>query len=72
MRSTETARSDERIPIQTRDSAVRPREAAPSRDEIARLFEALLTMEMTYGQTLWILSEFGFNAEQRQRHSTTI
>src|ERR1700752_1538247 len=32
------------------------------KDELGRSFDKLQTMEMTHGQTLWILSEFGFNA----------
>jgi hypothetical protein len=62
MRSTETARSGESTPVQLRNSAVRPHESALGQDETGRTFDALQAMEMTHGQTLWILSEFGFNA----------
>jgi hypothetical protein len=47
---------------QLRDSTVWPRKAALGQDELDRSFDKLQTMEMTHGQTLWILSEFGFDA----------
>ena len=62
MRSTEIAPSQESAPVQIRDSTPWPDKSAFGQEEIIRSFDVLRAMEMTHGQTLWILSEFGFNA----------